>query len=69
MFGKEFRTANMTQLISEEQKLMRQGCRAFIDDLVIPCVFLRMDATADISKFKIVRSMFPATAGKYARRE
>jgi hypothetical protein len=59
----------MTQSISEEQKLMRQGCRAFIDDLVIPRNFLRMDATADISKFKIVRSMFPATAGKYARRE
>ncbi|MBV9629688.1 MAG: acyl-CoA/acyl-ACP dehydrogenase [Xanthobacteraceae bacterium] len=29
-------------------------------------VFLHMDATVDISKFKIVKSMFPATAGKYA---
>ena len=28
--------------------------------------FLHMDATADISRFKIVKSMFPATAGKYA---
>ncbi len=29
-------------------------------------IFLHMDATADISKLKIVKSMFPATAGKYA---
>jgi alkylation response protein AidB-like acyl-CoA dehydrogenase len=29
-------------------------------------IFLHMDATVDISKFKIVKSMFPSTAGKYA---
>ncbi len=29
-------------------------------------IFLHMDATADISKLKIVKSMFPHTAGKYA---
>src|SRR4029077_19606425 len=29
-------------------------------------IFLHMDATADISKMKIVKSMFPHTAGKYA---
>ena len=29
-------------------------------------IFLHMDATADISKMKIVKSIFPATAGKYA---
>ena len=29
-------------------------------------IFLHMDATVDISKFKIVKSMFPDTAGKYA---
>jgi alkylation response protein AidB-like acyl-CoA dehydrogenase len=29
-------------------------------------IFLHMDATADISKLKIVKAMFPATAGKYA---
>ncbi|HEY2527754.1 MAG TPA: acyl-CoA dehydrogenase family protein [Xanthobacteraceae bacterium] len=29
-------------------------------------IFLHMDATTDISKFKIVKSMFPATAGRYA---
>jgi alkylation response protein AidB-like acyl-CoA dehydrogenase len=29
-------------------------------------IFLHMDATADISKFKIVKAMFPDTAGKYA---
>jgi acyl-CoA dehydrogenase len=29
-------------------------------------VFLHMDATVDISKFKIVKAMFPHSAGKYA---
>ncbi|MGC1846179.1 MAG: acyl-CoA dehydrogenase family protein, partial [Pseudolabrys sp.] len=29
-------------------------------------IFLHMDATADISKFKIIKNMFPETAGKYA---
>jgi alkylation response protein AidB-like acyl-CoA dehydrogenase len=29
-------------------------------------MFLHMDATVDISKFKIVKSLFPDTAGKYA---
>lgn len=29
-------------------------------------IFLHMDATADISKFKIVKSLYPDTAGKYA---
>ena len=29
-------------------------------------IFLHMDATADISRFKIVKSMFPQTAGAYA---
>jgi len=29
-------------------------------------VFLHMDATVDISKFKIVKLMFPDTAGTYA---
>jgi hypothetical protein len=29
-------------------------------------IFLHMDATVDISKFKIVKCMFPDTAGKYA---
>jgi alkylation response protein AidB-like acyl-CoA dehydrogenase len=32
-------------------------------------IFLHMDATADISKMKIVKSMFPATAGNYAGAE
>ena len=32
-------------------------------------IFLHMDATVDISKLKIVKSLFPATAGKYAGRE
>src|SRR5436305_4428996 len=29
-------------------------------------IFLHMDATVDISKLKIVKSMFPHSAGKYA---
>ena len=29
-------------------------------------VFLHMDGTTDISKFKIVKSLFPDTAGAYA---
>jgi alkylation response protein AidB-like acyl-CoA dehydrogenase len=29
-------------------------------------MFLHMDATVDISKFKIVKSLFPETAGRYA---
>ncbi len=32
-------------------------------------IFLHMDATADISRFKIVKAMFPATAGAYAGSE
>ena len=29
-------------------------------------IFLHMDATADISRLKVVKSLFPATAGAYA---
>jgi alkylation response protein AidB-like acyl-CoA dehydrogenase len=29
-------------------------------------IFLHMDATVDVSKFKIIKAMFPQTAGKYA---
>jgi alkylation response protein AidB-like acyl-CoA dehydrogenase len=32
-------------------------------------IFLHMDATVDISRFKIVKAMFPHTAGKYAGSE
>jgi acyl-CoA dehydrogenase len=32
-------------------------------------IFLHMDATADISRFKIVKSLFPETAGAYAGKE
>jgi alkylation response protein AidB-like acyl-CoA dehydrogenase len=39
------------------------GIEKILRDAVI---FLHMDATVDISKFKIVKSMFPDTAGKYA---
>lgn len=39
------------------------GIEKILRDAVI---FLHMDATVDISKMKIVKSMFPHTAGKYA---
>ena len=39
------------------------GIEKVLRDAVI---FLHMDATVDISKFKIVKNMFPQTAGKYA---
>jgi alkylation response protein AidB-like acyl-CoA dehydrogenase len=29
-------------------------------------IFLHMDATVDVSRMKIIKNMFPATAGKYA---
>ena len=29
-------------------------------------IFLHMDATVDISHFKIVKALYPANAGKYA---
>jgi alkylation response protein AidB-like acyl-CoA dehydrogenase len=32
-------------------------------------IFPHMDGTVDISKFKIVKALYPATAGKYAGRE
>ena len=32
-------------------------------------IFLHMDATVDISKLKIVKALFPTTAGKYAGKE
>ena len=39
------------------------GIEKLLRDAVI---FLHMDATVDISKMKIVKNMFPQTAGKYA---
>ena len=39
------------------------GIEKVLRDAVI---FMHMDATVDISKFKIVKNMFPHTAGKYA---
>jgi alkylation response protein AidB-like acyl-CoA dehydrogenase len=39
------------------------GVEKLLRDAVI---FLHMDATTDISKFKIVKNLFPDTAGKYA---
>ncbi len=43
--------------------MLEQGIEKLFRDAAI---FLHMDATVDISKFKIVKSMFPDTAGTYA---
>lgn len=32
-------------------------------------ISLHMDATTDMSKFKIIKSLYPQTAGKYAGKE
>jgi len=32
-------------------------------------MYLHMDGTVDITKFKIIKNLFPDTAGKYAGRE
>ena len=29
-------------------------------------IFMHMDATVDISRFKVIKAMFPETAGTYA---
>ena len=42
------------------------GIEKVLRDAVI---FMHMDATVDISKFKIIKNMFPETAGKYAGSE
>ena len=39
------------------------GIEKVLRDAVI---FMHMDATVDISKFKIIKNLFPETAGKYA---
>jgi alkylation response protein AidB-like acyl-CoA dehydrogenase len=43
--------------------MMEMGIEKLFRDAAI---FLHSDATADISRFKIVKSLFPHTAGKYA---
>jgi len=43
--------------------MLEFGIEKFFRDAAI---FLHMDATVDISRFKIVKSMFPRTAGAYA---
>jgi alkylation response protein AidB-like acyl-CoA dehydrogenase len=43
--------------------MMEMGIEKLFRDAAI---FLHSDATADISRFKIVKSLFPDTAGKYA---
>ena len=43
--------------------MLETGVEKYLRDAV---VYLHMDATVDVSNFKIVRAMFPHTAGAYA---
>ena len=54
-----------TIAFAEEHRLDANSTAA--DVLAAP--LLHMDATADVSKFKIVKSLYPDTAGKYAGSE
>ena len=54
--------------LTEEQRMMRDTIREFVDREVLrdASLFLHRDATVDISRFKIVKALFPQTAGAYA---
>jgi len=54
---------NAMELHGGQGVMLEVGIEKLFRDAVI---FLHSDATADISRFKIVKSMFPQTAGKYA---
>jgi len=54
----------ITRELSAEQRMMLDfGIEKLLRDASL---FLHRDATVDISRFKIVKSMFPETAGAYA---
>jgi len=42
---------------------------AGVEKYLREAVYLHMDATADVSNFKIAKTLFPATAGTYASPE
>jgi hypothetical protein len=54
---------NAMELHGGQGVMLEVGIEKLFRDAVI---FLHSDATADISRFKIVKSMFPHTAGAYA---
>jgi acyl-CoA dehydrogenase-like protein len=43
--------------------MLEAGVEKYLRDAA---VYLHMDATADVSNFKIAKTLFPATAGTYA---
>ena len=43
--------------------MLEVGIEKYFQDAA---VYLHMDATVDVSNFKIVKAMFPGTAGAYA---
>ena len=46
--------------------MLEVGIEKYLQDAA---VYLHMDATADVSNFKIAKTLFPATAGTYAGAE
>jgi len=56
-------TQHAVELHGGNGMMLDFGIEKFFRDAAI---FLHMDATVDISKMKIVKNMFPDTAGKYA---
>jgi alkylation response protein AidB-like acyl-CoA dehydrogenase len=54
---------NAVELHGGNGMMLEFGVEKLMRDAAI---FLHMDATVDVSRFKIVKSMFPHTAGRYA---
>jgi hypothetical protein len=60
---KKFRCIALAAVHVALRALGERGGRCVFRDAAI---FPHMDGTTDISRFKIVKAMFPDTAGKYA---
>ena len=59
-------TKHAVELHGGSGMMLEQGIEKLFRDAAI---FLHMDATADISRFKITKALFPDTAGRYAGAE
>ena len=52
------------QDLTDDQIMMRDVCCRFLDNTIIP--FISKNWKVDISHFKIVKALWPETAGVYA---
>ena len=52
------------QDLTDDQIIMRDACRCFVDNTIIPLI--SKNWKVDISDFKIVKALWPETAGVYA---